>query len=168
MNYASRGPFFEALASRVAELGGSFNAHLHLDRYATLEDRYFVGTELDALADCYVPLKKKHSLINNIHAGPAYQREDLQRRVNACLDLMVASNTRRADTMVLRRSICGSRPTRHWVLWTTSPSAGRFTGRGPSWPTFWVASPSRMTIGITPHISGSWRIASACWNWHRR
>lgn len=100
MNYASRGPFFEALASRVAELGGSFNAHLHLDRYATLEDRYFVGTELDALADCYVPLKKKHSLINNIHAGPAYQREDLQRRVNACLDLMVASNTRRADTMV--------------------------------------------------------------------
>jgi len=39
-------------------------------------------------------------VISDIHDGRAYDAEDLTRRVNACLDEMVACDTVRADTMV--------------------------------------------------------------------
>lgn len=95
-----RGPFFEQLSQRVTALGGLFNAHLHLDRYATLNDRYMASAEHRILANSHVSLKKKHGLIGALHAGPAWQGDDLANRVNACLDRMVACGTRRGDTMV--------------------------------------------------------------------
>jgi len=39
-------------------------------------------------------------MIRNLHAGPAYQKANLQRRVNEYLDEMVSVNTCRADTVV--------------------------------------------------------------------
>ena len=48
----------------------------------------------------YKSLHEKHSVINDIHDGRAYDADDLSRRVNACLDEMVAVHTVRADTMV--------------------------------------------------------------------
>ncbi len=99
-NILTRGPFYEALQRAIARLGGAFNAHLHLDRYGTLDERYFATVPHRVLTSSYVSLQTKHSLISSIHAGPAYQGDDLRRRVNECLDLMVATGTRRADTMV--------------------------------------------------------------------
>ncbi|MHA6297950.1 amidohydrolase family protein [Devosia sp. CAU 1758] len=96
---ADRSPFFAQLRERINSLGGMFNAHVHLDRAGTLDDRYFKGT-LQILENSHISLQQKHHLIASIHAGPAYHRDDLERRANATLDIMVASNTARVDTMV--------------------------------------------------------------------
>lgn len=93
-------PFYIALDRAVASLGGHFNAHLHLDRYGTLDDRYVAEAHHRILASSHVSLQTKHHLINAIHSGPAYQPDDLRRRVNEAIDTMVACNTRRADTLV--------------------------------------------------------------------
>ena len=92
--------FYRELEATIAELGGMFNAHLHLDRYGTLEDRYTADAQHQILANSHVSLQKKHHLINAIHGGPAYDTSDLRSRVNEALDTMVACNTRRADTLV--------------------------------------------------------------------
>jgi len=93
-------PFYQALRERVTELGGMLNAHVHLDRYGTLDDRYFEHTARDVLESSHVSLHEKHDLIGSVHLGQAYQREDILRRANECLDTMVACNTFRTDTMV--------------------------------------------------------------------
>lgn len=93
-------PFFSAFDAAVAELGGMFNAHLHLDRALTLDDRYMADAQHRILQSSHVSLKKKHGLIHALHAGPAFEPDDLRRRVDECLDVMVACNTRRADTLV--------------------------------------------------------------------
>jgi cytosine/adenosine deaminase-related metal-dependent hydrolase len=77
-----------------------FNAHLHLDRAATLDDRYLAHANVCILANSHISLQTKHHLINAIHTGPAYDPEDLERRVNDTIEIMVAANTVRADTMV--------------------------------------------------------------------
>lgn len=95
-----RSPFYSALRERIRALGGSFNAHLHLDRAGTLDERYFFGTRLRVLENSHISLQEKHHLISSIHAGPAYEKDDLTRRVNDTLDVMVHAGTSRADTMV--------------------------------------------------------------------
>jgi hypothetical protein len=96
----SRSPFFRELVARVAQLGGAFNAHLHLDRAGTLDDRYLALANLSVLGNSHISLKKKHALIAAIHAGPAYEADDLRARVEETLDAMVDCGTARADTMV--------------------------------------------------------------------
>jgi len=101
MNDATRNhPFYRRLDERILELGGMFNAHLHLDRAGTLEERYMASTG-QALDECsHVSLAKKHGLIGRLHEGPAYEAADLERRVHSYLDTMVAARTARADTLV--------------------------------------------------------------------
>lgn len=95
-----RSPFYATLRERIGELGGAFNAHLHLDRAGTLDERYFAGTRLRVLENSHISLQEKHHLIASIHAGPAYEKADLTRRVNETLDVMVGAGTTHADTMV--------------------------------------------------------------------
>lgn len=95
-----RSPFYSALRERIRALGGAFNAHLHLDRAGTLDEHYFAGTRLKVLENSHISLQEKHHLISSIHAGPAYAKPDLVRRINQTLDVMVSANTSRADTMV--------------------------------------------------------------------
>lgn len=92
--------FHERLRSRTAELGGLFNAHLHLDRAYTLDERYLPERKLRVFEQFHISLHEKHHLIHDLHAGPAYEPEDLLRRVDHCLDMMVACGTSRADTLV--------------------------------------------------------------------
>ena len=101
MNLGTRNtPFYRRLTEAIAALGGMHNAHLHLDRYGTLDDRYLAGVGHRTLATSHVSLKKKHGLIHALHEGPAYEPADLRRRVGEALDAMVACGTRRADTLV--------------------------------------------------------------------
>jgi hypothetical protein len=76
------------------------NAHLHLDRAGTLDTAYMEGVGYSVLETSHISLHAKHGLIGTLHDGPAFEREDMMRRVNACLDVMVSVNTVRADTMV--------------------------------------------------------------------
>ena len=93
-------PFYIQLEKRIQELGGIFNAHMHLDRAGTLEDKYWQCANIHVLETSYISLHKKHALLAALHTGPAFEKEDMQRRVNAYLDVMVACNTFRADTVV--------------------------------------------------------------------
>ncbi len=93
-------PFYRDLDERIAALGGMFNAHVHVDRYATLDDPYLEHASGDMLESAHVSLRTKHGLIGSIHSGPAYEPDDFVRRATECLDTMVAVDTSRADTMV--------------------------------------------------------------------
>lgn len=93
-------PFFRELRGQVEKLGGAHNAHLHLDRYATLEPKYTASSNHDILGNSHISLHEKHALINSIHLGPAYQRDNFFERVSEVLDQLVYFNTFRADTMV--------------------------------------------------------------------
>lgn len=92
--------FYRLLAERIDELGGMFNAHVHLDRVGTLDDRYMEHAGHRILETSHISLHEKHSLIGAIHSGPAYEAQDMKARINECLDTMVEVNTFRADTMV--------------------------------------------------------------------
>jgi cytosine deaminase len=94
-------PFFLELRDRIRAYGGIFNAHLHLDRSGTYHDTNELlsagttGAETSSLS-----LSAKHSIIPAIHASHCYDDEELSKRVNDFLDLMVNAGTTRADTLV--------------------------------------------------------------------
>jgi cytosine deaminase len=92
--------FYQRLRASIRELGGMHNAHLHLDRAGTLDEKYLASIDYRILDTSSTSLHAKHGLINDIHAGPAFEPDDLAARVNAHLDLMIAVDTSRADTMV--------------------------------------------------------------------
>ncbi|MEM7791669.1 MAG: hypothetical protein AAF546_09735 [Verrucomicrobiota bacterium] len=95
-----RSPFYEKLDEHLIALGGLFNAHLHLDRAGTFDDRYFQGTNHSVEKEFYLSLHEKHHLIRSIHNGPAYDAFDLEGRINNYVDQMVACGTRRLDTLI--------------------------------------------------------------------
>lgn len=91
--------FYQELEATIKAKGGMVNAHLHLDRAGTIAKKYLPDNS-NILESSYVSLHAKHALINQLHAGPAYEKADLSERINHSLDVMVASNTRRADSLV--------------------------------------------------------------------
>lgn len=95
-----RSGYFARLRREVERCGGFFNAHLHLDRAGTLDDRYLAEANVQVLNSSYISLQQKHHLINAIHAGPAYRADDLEGRVDETIDVMVAAGTTRAHSMV--------------------------------------------------------------------
>ncbi len=96
----ARSPYFEQLRTKIHDLGGMFNSHLHLDRAGTFDDKYFATAQLSLAATDHISLHRKHALIANIHAGPGYEPEDLERRLRSVIETMIELGTRRADTMV--------------------------------------------------------------------
>ena len=98
--HQSKNPFYQALVKEIASHGGIFNAHLHLDRAGTLDDKYMSNSNHHILDNSYISLHEKHHLIHSLHTGLAYEETDLRARVNSTIDEMVACHTRRADTMV--------------------------------------------------------------------
>jgi cytosine/adenosine deaminase-related metal-dependent hydrolase len=75
------------------------NAHLHLDRSGTVDQRYLANGEIDQLEDAHISLSRKHSLVSRLHEGPAFDIESIEERVSECVDVMVGVDTRRADTV---------------------------------------------------------------------
>ena len=100
LDAAKAHPFYQQLGAHIEELGGMWNAHLHLDRAGTLDEIYMQTAGHRILQSSHISLHEKHGLISALHDGPAYERDDLMRRVNAFLDIMVSVHTTRADTMV--------------------------------------------------------------------
>ncbi|MCE9630537.1 MAG: hypothetical protein K8S94_07450 [Planctomycetia bacterium] len=93
-------PFFEALHARVMELGGFYNAHLHLDRSGTLDATREILEARDRGLESRLSLAAKHSLIPAIHASSCYEPENLSGRVEWFLDRMLEAGTTRAATVV--------------------------------------------------------------------
>lgn len=175
-------PFYEQLEQEIERLGGMYNAHLHLDRAGILDESYFDDYPMQVLNSSHISLQKKHHLINNLHNGPAYETEDLTRRVNQCLDVMVDCNTRIADSLVdvtadrvglgalqtmidikkarASESNCGSAPTRRSVSTTTNPRAGKSSRKARSRLILSPHCPRPTNSPTTPAISVSRSIAA--------
>lgn len=96
---ARQTPFYEAFLESVRALGGMHNAHLHLDRAGTVDQRYLVEGEINQLEDSHVSLSRKHSLVSRLHDGPAFDVGSIRERVSQCVDVMVEVGTRRADSV---------------------------------------------------------------------
>ena len=92
-------PFYRQLAAEVRALGGYFNAHTHLDRAGTMDERYWRMTGMRVEDNSAISLHEKHRLIYEVHRGPAYDEADLRERVAAHLAVMVGCDTRRVDTL---------------------------------------------------------------------
>ncbi|MFK7874760.1 MAG: hypothetical protein AB8B71_03125 [Paracoccaceae bacterium] len=84
-------PFYTAFLDQVARLGGYHNAHLHIDRANTLDFKKNFG---------HLSLSQKHGLISAVHQSPFYEHASLQTRINHVLDVMVACQTKRADSVI--------------------------------------------------------------------
>lgn len=92
-------PFYRQLANHVRNLGGYFNAHTHLDRAGTMDEKYWQTVGLRVEDNSSISLHEKHALIHEVHRGPAYDVDDLRGRVVAHLEVMADLGTRRVDTL---------------------------------------------------------------------
>jgi len=92
-------PYFVELQKRTKDMGGFFNAHLHLDRAGTYEATLHLleGTRTSASS---LSLSKKHALIPLIHSSNCYEPDQLEARVADCLQELIGAGTTRADTVV--------------------------------------------------------------------
>ena len=97
---ARQTPFFEKLYAEIEKLGGMHNAHIHLDRAGTLEERYQQALPDSPTNLSFMSLQEKHKRIHDVHAGPAYEAEDLIARARFYLDVMIEAGSYRVDSMV--------------------------------------------------------------------
>jgi cytosine/creatinine deaminase len=93
-------PYFKKLHREVMLLGGFYNAHLHLCRSGTLDETEELLAADGAKEISHLSIPKKHGIIPMIHASPAYERENLRKRVGPLLAFMESVGTTRADTLV--------------------------------------------------------------------
>jgi len=78
--------FETEIRSFVREFGGFFNAHAHIDRAFTFDDKYLghIGKTVSDLSG--LTLAEKQDLVGAIHEGKAYEKEDLEERMKKVLD----------------------------------------------------------------------------------
>jgi len=88
------------LLAAVGNYGGWFNAHAHIDRADTLDERYLAHKIMDPIEASSYPLSVKQSMTGDLHTGPAYEKEDLERRMDEMLDLMKGLGVRRLDSFI--------------------------------------------------------------------
>lgn len=83
------------LAQVVGSHGGAQNFHAHIDRAGTLHPRYLQAYGLTPLNATLAALQVKQSIVGELHRGPAYDTEDLARRMRIVLDRSIAAGIRR-------------------------------------------------------------------------
>jgi cytosine deaminase len=98
--------FYNKFKQQVSLHGGFHNSHLHLDRAYTLDDGYVDHGKIDVLNSSHISLQKKHALIASVHAGPAYDEDNLRTRIQDVTEDLIKVGTRIADTMV---DVCADR-----------------------------------------------------------
>ncbi|MDO9150511.1 MAG: hypothetical protein Q7U33_03950 [Methylotenera sp.] len=92
-------PYFTELREMIANQGGLFNAHLHLDRSGTFHETLKLIKNNQSEAS-HLSLSRKHSIIPTIHSSECYETDNLIERVSQYLDMMINVGTSRADTVV--------------------------------------------------------------------
>jgi len=96
--------FYGAFAGAIHELalkyGGYLNAHAHLDRAGTLDNKYLEHCGTTPLSASSVPLRVKQTLTGELHKGPAYEAKNLKTRMTRCLKLAAATRTKRLVSFV--------------------------------------------------------------------
>lgn len=84
----------------VYKHGGFYNAHAHLDRAYTLEDKYLRHIGTTAIEASNLPLSVKQNLVGDLHRGMAYTKENLRERMSYAIEMQVAHGTTQIDTCI--------------------------------------------------------------------
>ena len=96
--------FYGAFAGAIHELalkyGGYLNAHAHLDRAGTLDNKYLEHCGTTPLSASSVPLRVKQTLTGELHKGPAYEAKNLKTRMTRCLKLAAATRIKRLVSFI--------------------------------------------------------------------
>jgi cytosine/creatinine deaminase len=92
--------YYKKLKEAVSKQEGLFNAHLHLDRASTLDEKFWEHAGINPVEASSYSLKAKQNLTGNLHLGPAYEKSSLLERMEEQLDLMISVGTKRADSFI--------------------------------------------------------------------
>lgn len=92
--------FLADLHSEIMDLGGMFNAHLHLDRAETLRPTLDIMRKLGNGAESSLAIAQKHALIPLIHDSACYDPDLLEDRVETCVLKMADLGTSHAHSVV--------------------------------------------------------------------
>ncbi len=94
------GGYKKLLLAAVKNYGGWWNAHAHLDRSDTLDERYLAHKSMDPIEASSYPLSVKQSMTGDLHTGPAYEKDDLERRMDGMLAIMEGQGVIRLDSFI--------------------------------------------------------------------
>ena len=91
-------PYDRMLLEDIQILGGFYNAHAHLDRADTLDDKYLRHINTTPLEASSLPLSVKQNLTGDLHRGVAYTKENLAERVRRVVERQIAYGVTKLDT----------------------------------------------------------------------
>ncbi len=92
--------FLSTVYQDILQLGGMFNAHLHLDRAETLDLTLDILRASDDASEYSLAIAQKHALIPRIHSSTCYDPDALEARVQDCVTKMARLGTTQADSVV--------------------------------------------------------------------
>lgn len=87
------------MRQKIDSKGGSFNAHLHIDRSGTLAFVRDALTKRDSTTShSALSLESKHSLITLVHDSDLFREDELKTRTSEFFSALVTSGASKADT----------------------------------------------------------------------
>jgi cytosine/adenosine deaminase-related metal-dependent hydrolase len=93
-------PYDEMLLETAQSFGGFNNAHTHLDRGDTLQDKYLSHINTTSLRAASLPLRAKQSLTGELHLGLAYTEADLRERMSRLIEREISYGITRIATCI--------------------------------------------------------------------
>lgn len=93
-------PYDQMLLETVQSLGGFCNAHSHIDRADTLEDKYLRHINTTPLEASSLPLSVKQNLTGDLHRGLAYTEKDLRERMTGVICRLISYGTTYLNTCI--------------------------------------------------------------------
>lgn len=94
------GELGEIIHELVLSYGGYCEAHTHLDRSGTLDPsvlKHFGSNPLDVVR---LPLRVKQHIVGEVHQGPAYTVENLEKRIKCRLEMMRKTGTQKVLSFI--------------------------------------------------------------------
>jgi cytosine/adenosine deaminase-related metal-dependent hydrolase len=84
----------------VSDFGGFDNAHGHLCRADTIDDKYLVHMNTTPLEAAAMPLSAKQNMVGNLHEGVGYTAEDARTRMGGVVERLIGYGTTRFSTCI--------------------------------------------------------------------
>mgnify|MGYP001559716209 CR=1 FL=1 len=96
----SLSPYDRMFLEDITPLGGFNNAHAHIDRADTLDDKYLRHINTTTLEASSLPLSVKQNLTGDLHRGEAYTETDLRERMSRVIERLISYGTTRLTTCI--------------------------------------------------------------------
>ena len=101
--------FEQLVRDEVKKLGGWVNAHAHIDRAYTMDNKYFEHADMDPWEVANYPLTVKQSVVGNVHEGAAFTTESLKVRMSRVLEKSIAFDVATLSTAIDTTADIGTR-----------------------------------------------------------